>query len=266
MPCSVPHRECPEGAVGNGGAVRSATVPLNCSARRRPIRRNAPHPRRGQSHQRPPPALHRANSSQHNGLRTVSPLEVFLQQHSTQSKTSGICPLFDSHNRPLPNLRFNLKFIHEPSNARQTQTKTSRRAVTILECLTNVGDSRSLVARDHDDALSVRRTHQPHNDLTLSGVHDDIARQFGNGGSDQGEIGRRESELGSLGAPGLPRSDDIQVGRYRDACFGSVALGLVPWTQTRTDGGAHRLEILAHATTFSAYSLCQENGVLLRLP
>src|SRR5260370_219670 len=134
---------------------------------------------------------------------------------------------------------------------------TSRSAVSVLECLPNISDARSFVASGHNDSLPVRRSDKPNSDLTLLGIHDDISGQLGNSRRDQRKIGRGEAELGGLGASRLPRPDNIQIGRYRDAHLGSVAFRLV---QTRTGGGTHRLEILV-TQLFSLHTSCSQRTV-----
>src|SRR5437868_6975560 len=101
--------------------------------------------------------------------------------------------------------------IHAPG-AGQPETQAPGRGVAVLHGAGNVADPGPLVARHDHDALTIAVRHQAEGDFAALGVHQDVARDLGDGRRDHRLVAARESRFGGQVAPALPCGHDIDIG------------------------------------------------------
>src|SRR3954447_26198801 len=63
----------------------------------------------------------------------------------------AVAPLAHRDGGAVAELRLDVELVHQPAAAGEPETQAAPRRVSLLERALDVGDPRSLVARDHDD-------------------------------------------------------------------------------------------------------------------
>src|SRR2546425_9811070 len=121
---------------------------------------------------------------------------------STPASGAQVPPLLHGDGRPLPDDRRDVELIHQPSRAGETQTEPARGGVPVLQGAPDVRDARSLIARDHDQALAVAITDHVDGDLAAPRVHENVARELRDRGSDDRLVATGETGVRSQ-APAL---------------------------------------------------------------
>src|SRR5947209_334847 len=125
-------------------------------------------------------------------------------------------PFLHRHGGPLPRIGEHLEVVHEAAGAGQPETQAPGGRVAVLHGSGHVADPGPLVARDDHDALTIAVCHHAEGDFAALGVHQDVARDLGDGGGDYRLVAARESRLGGQVAPPLPRGDDVHIRRDGD--------------------------------------------------
>src|SRR6266567_4345019 len=102
------------------------------------------------------------------------------------TEASGIhaAPFFHRHRGSLPDGRAHVEIVHQASRPREPQAQASRRRIAVLEGALDVPDPRALIAGDDHHALAVTVGDHAERDFAPFGVHEDVARDLGNRGSD----------------------------------------------------------------------------------
>src|SRR5438093_2684759 len=100
-------------------------------------------------------------------------------------------PFLHGDGRALPDPRAHVEIVHEAPRTRQAEAQTARRRVAVLERALHVADPGPLIARHDHDAAAVAVGHQAERDLPPLGVHEDVAGDFGNRGSDDRLVATR---------------------------------------------------------------------------
>src|SRR5829696_3384285 len=96
----------------------------------------------------------------------------------------------------LVDLGGDLELVHQPPRAGQAEPHPAVAAVAVLEGALEVRDARPGVTGDHGHSLTTVLPDQADDDLAAFGEHHDVAGDLGDGGGDDGELGRREARLG----------------------------------------------------------------------
>src|SRR5215207_9339631 len=141
-----------------------------------------------------------------SGVR-FSIVDSFLKRPSRVSS-----PFRHGDGGPPIDLRGDLKLIHQPPRAWQAQPHPPIAAIAVLKSPLQVRDARPGVPSDHGHPLTTVLPDQADNDLAALGEHHDVAGDLGDGGGDDGELGRRETRLGGELAALLAGGHHVSVG------------------------------------------------------
>src|SRR4030095_1254924 len=112
----------------------------------------------------------------------------------------------------LVDLRGDLKLVHKPPRTGQAQPHPPVAAVAVLEGTLQIRDPRPGITSDHGHALTTVLTDQADDDLAAFGEHDDVAGDLGEGGRDDGGVGRREAPLGGQLTALLAGAHHVSIG------------------------------------------------------
>src|SRR3989442_6702607 len=126
-------------------------------------------------------------------------------------------PLLHGDRRALSHDGDDLELVHQAFRARQAGAHALRGRVPILHRALDVRNARAFVAGNDPDALAIAVLFEAEEDLALLGVHQDVARDFGNGGGNDRLLTARESRDGGQRAALLSRFNDIHVRSNRQA-------------------------------------------------
>src|SRR5215203_5382620 len=116
----------------------------------------------------------------------------------------------------LVDLGGDLELVHQPPRAGQAAPHPAIAAVAVLEGALQVRDTRPSVTGDHRHSLTTVLPDQADHDLAAFGEHHDVAGDLGDGGGDDGELGRREARLGGQLTALLAGAHDVSVALDRD--------------------------------------------------
>src|SRR5262249_15634467 len=105
---------------------------------------------------------------------------------------------------------------HESTRARQADAESLTGRISITHDRGDVGDTWALVYRHDFDAAPLVVVDERNGDVALLGVLDDVARDFGYGRGDDGEVAAREAGACRQRAPLLPGRDDVGEGANAD--------------------------------------------------
>ena len=144
---------------------------------------------------------HRSTSGSHRSHRTA--------------RGSLSAPLRCRDRRTLANDRFDRELVHQSTHARESQSQSARRGVSVLHRLFNVRDPWSSIRCDDGDPAPVSAVQRLEPYLAASGIGQRIPRQLGNRGGNSYDIGGGEAELNRQGPALLPCNDDVAVGINR---------------------------------------------------
>ncbi len=120
-------------------------------------------------------------------------------------------PFGHFHDGALSWGRGNLKFVDESANAGESEAQAAGGGETVAESEANVANAGAIVGRDNENALAAGLTESLQGDLPFFCVGDDITREFGNGGSDEGSIDRRETNLRGQYSALVASEDDVLI-------------------------------------------------------
>src|SRR2546427_512997 len=85
-------------------------------------------------------------------------------------------------------LGLDIEIIHQPFRAGQPHAQSVGRRVTVLHGLSDIRDARSPVTRDDAQAAFGPLMYGPKDDFSTLCMHDNVARNFGDGGGNQGHF------------------------------------------------------------------------------
>src|SRR5579859_1118435 len=114
---------------------------------------------------------------------------------STTAAFMSMQPFFHGHSGPFAHFGFNVKLIHQPFGAGQSDAQPLVGGIAVLHRLGNVLDAGAFVARHDQDTALVAVVHRGHDNFAAFGVIDDISRHFGYGGGNQGQVRSVKAQL-----------------------------------------------------------------------
>src|SRR5512132_3879065 len=145
-----------------------------------------------------------------SGVRVSIP-DSFLTRPSRVSS-----PFRHRDGGSLVALRGDLELVHQPPRAGQAQPHPAVAAVAVGEGALEVRDARPGITGDHGHSLTAVLPDQADDDVATFGEHHDVAGDLGDGGGDDGELGRREARLGGQLTALLAGGHHVSVGLYGD--------------------------------------------------
>src|SRR3954469_19886436 len=126
-------------------------------------------------------------------------------------------PLRHRHGRPAPRAGVHAELVHEPPRPGEAEAEAAAGAVAVAERCLEVADAGAGVLGDDDEPGPVRLLAGPHDDLARADVHDDVARDLGDGRGQQRRVGPREPEPLGQRASLRPRGHEVRVAGDADA-------------------------------------------------
>ena len=117
----------------------------------------------------------------------------FGRRRPNRSIPSGIRPFLYRDGGSAIHDRDHLKRVHQPAHARQSQPQATGSGKTIAQRLRYIGNSRAVIPGHNFDSNPAVERDGLKGNLAQLGVHDDVARELGNGGGDQGQVRCRKS-------------------------------------------------------------------------
>src|SRR6266550_3368336 len=197
-------------------AQRSRTA----TARRAAVAASAPGPRPTPGPTNTPRAVlwtvaRSPDSASPGSARVATPQSIRARGATTASGQPA--PFLHGYRGAPAHGRGHLELVHQAPCPRQAQPQPSRRRVPVLHRAPHVDDARSLIARDHDDPLPVAVLNHAQDNLTALGVHQDVARDLGDGSGDHRLVAAREARFGRQLPSVLTCLDDVNVRCDRQA-------------------------------------------------
>src|SRR5882762_605407 len=103
------------------------------------------------------------------------------------------------------------EFVHQAAGARQPEPEPARGRVAVLHGARDVANAGSVVLGDDDEPLAGPVDHLGEAHLTALGIHQDVARDLGDGCGDDGLVAGGEADFGGELAAGLARLHNVGV-------------------------------------------------------
>src|SRR5215213_83079 len=122
------------------------------------------------------------------GTSSGVPVSMWDSFHRPRSRIAP--PFRHGDGGSLVELGGELELIHQPPRPGQPQPQPPIAAVAVLEGTLGVRNARPNITGDHGHALAAGLTDQADDQLTTVGEHHDVAGDLGDGGGDDGELGR----------------------------------------------------------------------------
>src|SRR5262245_42399329 len=127
-----------------------------------------------------------------------------------RASPGGTFELAHRHRR-APAIGHDFELVHQSPGAWQPQPQAAGRGESVYHGAWDVGNAGTLVPGHDRDSRSRVVIDMVKRDLPAPRVHEDVARDLGDRGGDDGLIPGRKAELGSQLPPHLPGADDVLV-------------------------------------------------------
>src|SRR5882672_1074049 len=137
----------------------------------------------------------------------------------TLSSCIATDPFFHGDGRADADFGNDVEIVHQQFRSGQTHTQPSARGVDVLHGLRDIGYARPAVARDDGEAAPVAVVRRLENDFPTLRVLHDVARDFGDGGGDEGQVRALKTQLHRQRTALLTRRYNVRLGGDRHPRF-----------------------------------------------